>query len=400
MRVPTTWKKRIAIGLGVLVALAAGAGAIYLLESTHHSAPTQAPRAVAASGDAVLDAIRRGIAFLEVHQEEDGEFSKGLLDPKPAFTALVVDAMVKSPDGPRYATSDSVRRACDAIVSHQQPDGGIYTPAFGLGNYCTSIAVMALKTAGENRHEQAIEKALGYVRASQLGEGTGSHRGGFGYGAGTGEADLSNTLQSLEALRQAGAGSDDPAIRAAIEFVTRCQNHSETNDSAWASSDGGFVYRPANSKAGTYVDESGKVGYRSYGLMSYAGLMSLLHAYVDKSDARVVAAVRWVSEHYNLDENVALGPHGLYYYYLVMAKALDAHGERWITTSDGVRHDWAAELSAAIVRRQRGDGSWTNVDSQRWMEDDAVLVTAYMVRALTHCHAALARHAAADAVRR
>ncbi len=382
-------RKRLKIaGIGVLVLGLVGGG-LYLTQTTHHSSPRRPPAPIAVSGDPLLDSIRRGIEYLKVHQEEDNEFSRGLLDPKPAFTALVVDAVVKSPDAYRYDNSEFIRKACDAIVSHQQDDGGIYTPAFGLGNYCTSISIMALKTADAKRFAKVIERGVAYIRKSQLPDEASRQGGGFGYGSKGGNADLSNTLQSLEALRQAGLPEDDPAIVQARKFITRCQNNSETNPEKWATNDGGFIYRPGKSKAGELTKKDGTTGYKSYGLMSYAGLMSLLHAYVAKQDQRVQAALQWVRENYTFDENVNLGAAGLYYYYLVMSKALAAYGERYVVTPDGKRHDWARDLSAKIVQLQRKDGSWKNSESAQWLESDTVLVTAYMVRALTHCHEAI-----------
>jgi len=386
---------KVALVCGVIVAvLGLGGLFIWKTQQTSHSRPSAPPAPIVVSGDPVLDSIRAGIEYLKVHQEADGEFSKGLIDPKPAYTALVVDAIVKSPDKYRYQNSPFIRKACQAILSHRQDNGGIYTPAFGLGNYCTSISIMALETADPKRFAAEIKAGIAYVRRSQLGNDSGNQAGGFGYGTQGGNADLSNTVQSLEALRQAGLPEDDPAIVAAKKFITRCQNNSETNPETWSSNDGGFIYRPATSRAGTFKKPDGSLGYKSYGLMSYAGLMSLLHAYVDKKDLRVQAAIKWVQQNYTFDENVNLGPHGLYYYYLVMAKALSAYGERIVVTEDGKRHDWAAELSARIVQLQRADGSWKNSGSARWLESDSVLVTAYMVRALTHCYETLKQPAA------
>ena len=40
---------------------------------------------------------------------------------------------------------------------------------------------------------------------------------------------------AIEALHDAGLKPGDPAFDAALKFVTRCQNNSETNDQKWAS---------------------------------------------------------------------------------------------------------------------------------------------------------------------
>ena len=61
---------------------------------------------------------------------------------------------------------------------------------------------------------------------------------------------------ALDALHDAGVKPDDPAFAAALKFVSRCQNFSETNSLPWAGDDGGFIYTPANggsSPAGEFV---------------------------------------------------------------------------------------------------------------------------------------------------
>jgi squalene-hopene/tetraprenyl-beta-curcumene cyclase len=67
-----------------------------------------------------------------------------------------------------------------------------------------------------------------------------------------------------------------------------------------------------------------------------------------------------------------------------MAKALAAAGIDVIETPDGVKHDWRAELTAALAKRQRPDGSWVN-EADRWMEGDPNLVTGYALMALSYC---------------
>ena len=41
-------------------------------------------------------------------------------------------------------------------------------------------------------------------------------------------------------------------------------------------------------------------------------------------------------------------------------------------------------MIAAVAKRQKPDGSWVN-ESDRWMEGDANLVTAYVILALSYC---------------
>lgn len=371
--------KRIMIAGGlILVALGIGAWVFWETQQIAHSRPRGAPAAIVPSEDQTIAAIRRGVAFLKIYQEDDGLFSKGAMAPKPAFTALVLDAVVRSPDPYSEAEHAWIKRAVDAMLAHVQEDGGIYTPTFGLANYSTAVSVMALNHLDNPAHAEVIKGAVAFLKGTQ------HDNGGLGYRPDS-RPDLSNTAMTLEALKAAGLDENDEAFKRAAEFVAACQNSSETNNAAWAGDDGGFIYRPGQSKAGAYNDARGVERFQSYGLMSYAGLMSFIHANIARDDPRVESAMAWVRDNYTLDENRHLGDAGLFYYYITMAKALAVYGADTITTSDGIDHRWADELSQKIIDLQRSDGSWSNANGQ-WMENDTVLCTAYMVRALSICY--------------
>jgi squalene-hopene/tetraprenyl-beta-curcumene cyclase len=179
----------------------------------------------------------------------------------------------------------------------------------------------------------------------------------------------------VEALYASGLPADDPAFQRALVFIARCHMLSRTNDQPFAreGGDGGFIYSPANdgeSKAGT-IEVDGRVRLRSYGSMTYAGFKSMLYARVDREDPRVRAAWEWIGRHYTLDSNPNMPEsqtqEGLYYYYHTFAKALLAWGEPKVTDAAGVAHDWRGDLCAALLRRQRADGSWIN-EADRWYE--------------------------------
>ena len=167
-------------------------------------------------------------------------------------------------------------------------------------------------------------------------------------------------------------------------FVSRCQNlESEYNTQAWAARepDGGFVYTTESSTAGE--TESG--GLRSYASMTYAGFKSMIYAGLTKEDKRVKAAYEWITKHYSVTENPGLGQTGLYYYYHTMAKALDTLGANEIEDAAGQKHAWKTELSAELLRRQRDDGSWINDASAQYMENNAALVTGFVLLVLADC---------------
>lgn len=342
-------------------------------------------------------AVDRAMAFFAAKQQDDGGWHGPLDRSDPAITALVTKTFLQHPN---YGREHPIaQRGLRFVLKYQQPDGGIYDPKLGYRNYGTSVALMALAAANDpGLHEQLCD-AQDFIKAGQWTEGktdadgeavTTEHvwYGGFGYGKHK-RPDLSNTQMALEALHQSGLPADDPTYQKALEFVVRSQMRSQSNDQDFAdhATDGGFIYSPHNggeSKAGT-TEVNGHTVLRSYGSMTYAGFKSMLYADVSRDDPRVKAAWDWIRRYYTLESNPnmpgAQSKEGLYYYYHVFAKALDAWGEPFIEDAAGVKHDWRVELADHLIAEQRADGSWVN-EADRWQEGNPNLVTAYAVLAL------------------
>ena len=119
--------------------------------------------------------------------------------------------------------------------------------------------------------------------------------------------------------------------------------------------------------------------------MTYAGLKSMIHAGVEADDPRVKAAVEWIEQHYTLEENPGLEAAGLYYYYNVFAKTMDAMEIDQFEDADGETHDWRTEIVAELAERQQENGAWINSDNPEWLEGDPNLVTGYALMALAYC---------------
>jgi squalene-hopene/tetraprenyl-beta-curcumene cyclase len=335
-------------------------------------------------------AVAEALDYLVAAQREDGGW-EAFGRSHPAVTALVLKGLLEDPAyGPEHP---AVKRGLAFLLRYVHTDGGIYVEGEGMRNYHTSVALMALASAKNPAHDETIRNAQAFLKKLQWDEGeahgpASTFYGGQGYGKHK-RPDLSNTQLMLEALKQSGLPPDDPTYKKAMTFVTRCQMLSETNDQPFArgSDDGGFIYTPANegeSKAGTEVIE-GRPRLRSYGSMTYAGFKSMLYANVDRKDVRVRRAFEWIRRHYTLDFNpnmpLAQSKEGLYYYYHVFARALDAWGEEILVDARGKPHRWREELCAKLVSLQQSDGSWFN-NEDRWYEGNPHLVTAYAVRAL------------------
>lgn len=338
-------------------------------------------------------AIDKGLRFLKTQQKEDGSWSDA--DPNhPALTALPLVAFQREPSG-KYMKEqpEFMRKGYAFIRTKAQPDGGIYTR--GLSNYNTSTALMALLNSGDPKDEPLLKAAKDFIVGQQAkGMTDPSLDGGISYGpTGTSRQhpDLDNHLVGIEALRAYQAARKNVEgegkqlnWQAAIDFISRSQNLTATNKEKWASDDpankGGFVYFPGDSKAGVMKLPDGRVALRSYGSMSYAGLLSFIYADVKKDDQRVVAALDWLKKNYTLKENPGMERAGLFYYYHLMTKALAAADVKTLETPNG-KVDWASELALKLINTQAGDGSWVN-DTARWMEKDPVLVTTYCVLSL------------------
>lgn len=330
-----------------------------------------------------------GVKFLlEKGQADDGSFSKQL---SPAVTALCTSALLEH----RVPLADArVQKALTYLESNIRKDGGIYAKDSVLRNYETSVTLMCFNRANKDgKYDDTIRNAVVFLKGIQWDEGErhtidSSFFGGQGYGSHK-RPDASNTSFYQDALKAVGEDPNSTTMQNAATFMARCQNlPGKHNTAKWAQKvtdedRGGFIYTgvgEGESKAGATPEG----GLRSYASMTYAGLKSMLYAGVKKDDIRVKAAMDWISRNYDLTTNPGMGKQGLYYYYHVFAKTLDAADVDQVADSKGEKHDWRADLIAQLEGLQGDDGSWTN-PADRWYEGDPNLVTAYSLMALSYC---------------
>jgi squalene-hopene/tetraprenyl-beta-curcumene cyclase len=367
--------------------------------------PVAAPRAAGQSSVALPQpdisfrnevqlAIDRGLLWLQTNQNSNGWWST---PEHPALTALAVSAFMGNPS-PHAAerAPESVARAYKFILANVKPDGGIYHQEDE--NYNTSICLMALLAARKPEYDPVVLRARQWIIGQQAGgkENTGSpFDGGVGYGSSaTGpHTDMNNTYTALEALYYSKdlakdkplAGSKDLNWDAAIHFIERCQNLPSVNKQPWASDDsankGGFIYFPGRSSAGSQTNADGRVSFRSYGTITYAGFLSYIYADLKRDDPRVTAAFDWLRNNYTLEENPGMGTSGYYYYLQMTSKALSVYGVNELQVKGGATVDWRRQLVSKIMKLQLADGSWKN-ENERWLERDPVLATSYSLMAL------------------
>jgi squalene-hopene/tetraprenyl-beta-curcumene cyclase len=329
-----------------------------------------------------------GAKYLLSAQEADGGWGA---QAGVGVAGLVLKALIQEPTvGPKHP---AVRRGVEFVLKSQRDDGGVYSAEGLYKNYESSVVLSMLSARKDPAYEKPAAALHKFLKDNQWDEGEGKSPadpfyGGAGYGQSK-RPDLSNTQMMVEALHDSGLPQDDPAYKKALVFIQRCQMLGETNDQAFAkgSTQGGFIYSPVSigeSKAET-EDVEGRTELRCYGSMTYAGFKSMLYAGLKHDDRRVQAALDWMRRNWTLEYNPNMpekqSRQGLFYYYHVFARALEAWGDPVVQDRAGREHVWRQELVEQLAKTQRPDGSWVN-EADRWMEGLPSLTTAYSLLAL------------------
>ncbi len=337
-------------------------------------------------------AIERGLNWLIELQDERGSWSNRKM---PALTALPMMAFVRS-DHPEK--DHVLARARAFLLKNVRDDGGIYYKSVlsitgGLQTYNTAICMTGLHLLNDPKLAAVVLNARTFLAATQRLDGS-DRNGGFGYNRKgfMSRPDLNNTTYALEAmrlsqdledLRAGGEMTVDIDWGAALKFLQRLQV-----DPAAASADaGGFNYTFADPKAGTHTNAQDEIVFNAYGSMTYSGLLAMLYAQLPRSDPRVRSAVDWAARHWSLEENPGMGASGLFFFYNVLGKALNAYGVDELPTEDDTRINWREALIRKVVAEQIIDdsgtaGHWVNGESKRFLEGDPILVTSYSLLAL------------------
>jgi hypothetical protein len=366
-------------------------------------------------------ALTRAANFLVSRQDKDGAWRSdfyGPLKDGPSLTSLVVrslgDADVFLDQSPQRVSSR--KKGLAFLTAMARPDGTIDEGPHGLSQpaYTAALAVTSLSVEGDE-YRAARDAWLKYLRERQLTEALGwdpadKEYGGWGYCAviprkpAPGEArppmlesNLSATTFALAALWGAKCPPDDPAVKAALVFVKRCQNHADDparRDPAF--DDGGFFFiydDPARNKAGAAgKDRFGQERFASYGSATADGLQCLELCGVAQSDSRVVAALGWLETHFDVSTHPGryakdreANRDAVYYYYCrSLALALARQKVCGIETPAGTLR-WADVLAEELIKRQHEDGSWAN-DLLNQRENDPLIATSDAVEALFCCY--------------
>lgn len=327
--------------------------------------------------------LNKGFTWLRAAQSADGSWSDKRF---PGMSALALWAMAnaKIPENTHAA-----QKAEAYLVACAQPDGGIYVPipgrrGGGLGNYNTCLCLTALHAFGaKERHLSTLLAARAYIASTQI-ETEGLHEGGFGYDKKSPReyTDLNNTLYAVDAMyRTQDLEESRPADQKKVDINwDAAKRYILSMQQTQGDDEGGFLYNRELPRAKN--GEETRPQLKAYGSMTYAGLLSMLHCNLSREDPRVRSVYQYIGKHWTLDENPGQGNQGLYFYYDILARALDVAGVQRITLADGSQVDWKEELAKELISRQKADGTWVN-ESNRFWEADPVLSTSYALLALS-----------------
>src|SRR5947209_136050 len=219
---------------------------------------TKKPGPDAATWNKVVD---KAVDYLKGTQQPSGGWST---DKTPGVTGVVLTGLLRSGRvTPNDPGAERALKYIESLVDPKHKHIAGKGAKVQLQNYVTSINVMALVQANRSdKYRAIIGDAVEFLKKLQWDESEGKtpqdpYFGGAGYDSKS-RPDLSNTQTFLDALKAAGVAADDPALKKALVFVSRCQNiKGESNDRPWAKllDDGSFIYTPATGGVTKVVDQ-------------------------------------------------------------------------------------------------------------------------------------------------
>ena len=300
----------------------------------------KSPTPVKLNDEDLAGPIARGVRWLLRLQEVDGSWTGPQYQKYRSFTALVVYTMLKC----GLSKGHPAVRAGISFMMRQE-----YTRTYDRG--VALMAFEALHDPSLKPRMKALARAL--VRSSEGRKENRPHT--WGYPGTHGDPnrdhwDLSNTQYALLGLRA--------AHRAGVEVGSK-RFWNETVKSLIDNQDayGGFGY--AGPKSPTSSMTTAGVG-------SLMICREILGADVDKATAGrlragITRGLQWLIKHWSVANsvNAEMKSGGWHLYYLYGLERVGAFGDLDLIG----KHDWHQEGARVIVKRQRGDGSWNNSDS-------------------------------------
>ena len=358
-------------------------------------------------------ALTRAVAYLWSKQAQDGSWRSeqyGVMRSGESLTPFVLHALLQTIDQMSSDEAGRVLRAARFITAHLDEKGAlgrcdpdvleypVYSTAYAVESFRRIQSFHELLGPDGNRD---IARMRAFLVAAQYQESNGFSTtdvayGGWGFNAPVrpgvvGHLDLAHTRMALATLRICSI--DERIQSRALRFLALMQKRPETalrqplpEGVARLETlpfDGGFYFSPIALSANKALYDETRGCWRSYATATCDGILALRAAGVSENDKRMVAAVGWLKEHSDVDYPQGVptdhpepwGDAIRFYHYSVRAEVYRRFG---FPATD--RH----RLAAAVVARQRPDGSFVNSEPLM-KEDDPLVCTSLAVAALSHC---------------
>lgn len=344
--------------------------------------------------------MQRAAEFLWTQQGEDGGWhsqTHGILRPGQVCTAFVLDALLEVPDSIYVVDEVQKEAGLQFLRDHLNEEGalGLADPdILEYPNYATSFALKVFVEHGKPEDEDLIARMSHYLLAEQFTEARNIDRkhaayGGWGFGeillpAGqVGHVDLSHTRKVLEALYMAGKLKGEVGEKAKV-FVRRLQSHPQADSFVAGLAelqakvyDGGYVYSPlqADLNKGGPRDADPEPAY-SYATATADGFLSEKALGLSGEDAAawLLNTHRWDYPEGIPWNTVQQWSLVMQYYHLMVRAECYAHIQP--------EFDWYGEMVDFLAPKQGPYGSFYNPDGAPNKENDPLLATSMVIRAL------------------
>lgn len=297
-------------------------------------------------GEEVRKSIQRGVRYLL--SKQNGDRWTCAMNYPGGGTALVALALLNS--GVPADSPEMVR-----VINY-------LTTLEARQTYVSSLIIMVLAEADPQKYRVHIRRHAEYLIGIQM-------NGGFGYGTGRMGGDGSNSqfaILGLHAAQSAGVDIDEQVWIDAKAYWEGVFNRRSS----------GFGYTPGASSTGsmtcagicslTIIEENLAEG------SSRARGNSIECCQTDPRNPMIEDGINWLGRNFSVLRNPA--PMGdahvsaVFYYLYSLERAGRLTGRRFFG-----QHDWYREGTAAILKKQRLDGSWLG---SQFMENERPLATA------------------------
>lgn len=350
--------------------------------------------------------LARAAEWLWTQQGADGGWhsaTHGLMKSGQVTTPFVLDALLSIPDSIYTIDGGKKRAALDFIRGQVNADGalGLTDPdLLEYPNYATAYGLKVMRLYGTTDDKAFSNRMRDYLLSQQFDEDRGlipanAAYGSWGFGetelrkGHVGHVDLSHTRRVLEALAIAGGLDKETKDKARI-FLARCQQDAVNAgipvdgipELQMMRYDGGFLYSPMVldlNKGGLVSADSIHTFVGSYATATADGWLAL-EALGDKGKAQQ-DALQWLQDRPGWEGAAGIPEETMqewkivmvYYHLTVRAQVYGQAGE------EGA---WREEMLDFLRERQEPDGRFWNPHGAPNKENDPLLATAMVVRAL------------------